>query len=129
MGLLAADDLAAVKQLHDACCRVGLSLVRTDSMHLRIERLYSAVVCVKGHRPYPVCPFGKPFAPDDGPYPVGTHELGAVEQGKAFLGLEFQRLPSEFRPYFGRWPSLPLVFYFSKADEGQGEVGERGEVS
>ena len=58
-----------------------------------------------------------------------AHKLGAVQQGKAFLGLETDGLPAQFLPDFGRRPDLPLIKHFAEADERQAQMREGGEVA
>ena len=58
-----------------------------------------------------------------------AHELGSVQQGKAFLGLQGDGLPAHLIPDFLAWPDLAFIKDFSEPDQRQAQVGEGSEVS
>ena len=123
------DQFAPLEYFHEALAGRNLSAVRAYHVRKRQERLYAAVICIQRHGSDAVRPFGQPYAVEDGPDRVRAHELGAVEQGETFLGLEPDGLPAQFLPDLGGRTDLTFVQHFSQADERQAEVGERGEVA
>ena len=129
MDLLLLYDLAAFEELADACRGLDLTLMCTDLMNLREERLDTAVVCLEGHRADLVGPIRKSFSLDKRPYCMRTHELSTVKKCETLLRLKADRLPSEFCPYVGRRTHFALVHDFSHTDERKAEVGERSEVA
>ena len=95
----------------------------------REEGFYPSVVSLEGHRGDLVCPFGEPVTLDKGPDSMGAHELGTVQKGKAFLGLESDGFPSHLVPDFLAGTDLPLVKDFSQTNQRKAEVGEGGQVA
>ena len=93
------------------------------------EGLDASVICIEGHRTDSVGPLGQAYAFEQGPDRMRAHELGAVQQGKAFLGLEPDGLPSQFLPDFGRRPYLSLVQHFTEADQRQAQMCEGSKVT
>ena len=64
MDLLLLDDLAALEKLAETRSRLDLALMCAHLMHLRIERLDAAVICLEGHGSDLVGPVRKPLGLD-----------------------------------------------------------------
>ena len=60
---------------------------------------------------------------------MGTHELGAVQEGQTFLRLERDGLPALLDPYLRSGTDAALVQDFAQADEREAQVGEGSEVA
>ena len=129
MYLVSLDKFASFKQMQESFTGLNLSLVRTELMRKSEERLYAAIVCVKGYGTDIVSPFGQAFAFQDAPYCMCAHELCAVEQRQTFFGLEGDGLPSEFGCHFGTWTDLSFLEDFSQSEQRKGQMRQRSEVS
>ena len=127
--LVPLDELTALEKFAETLSGAYLTVMGTDKVRQRKERLYAAVIGIQGDGADDIGPAGKAHALEDGPDSMGAHELGAVKKGKAFLGLQFDGLPAFLFPYFGRGTLLTFIQYFSKADERKAQVGKGSEVS
>ena len=56
---------------------------------------------------------------DYGPYAVGRHELGAVEQCQSLFALQGYRFPSGASQQFGARDCLPVVVYLAQPEQGE----------
>ena len=129
MYLLLLYDLAAFKKLPYACGRLDLPLMCTDLMNLRIERLYTAVVCLKGHGSYLVRPIRQLLGLQERPHCMCAHELCAVEQSQTFLGFQLYRFPTHFLPHFRSLTDLAFICHLSQSYQRKAHVGQRSKVS
>ena len=124
-----ADEFAAFQGGHEFLAGLDLARVGADEVRQRQERFDAAVIGVQGHRGDAVRPGGEPHALEEGIDGVGAHELGAVQQRQAFLGLERDGLPALFGPYLRGGADLALIQNFAQADEREAQVGEGSEVA
>ena len=124
-----ADEFAALEHLHETLAREDLAHMRAELVGQREERLDTAVVGVKRHGPDEVRPFRKAHGLEDGPDSVRAHELRAVEQRQALLGLEGDRLPALFGPHFSGRTNAALVQHLAQPDQRQAHVRERREIA
>ena len=103
------DELTAFQGGEEPFPGLDLAGMRPEEVRQGQERFDAPVVGVQGHRGDAVGPPGEPHALEEGVDGVGAHELGAVQQREAFLGLERDGLPALFGPYFRGGTDLPLV--------------------
>ena len=127
--LRAVDQLASFQNLEKTFRGGELSSVGTDAVAERQEGLDTAVVGFERHRADQIGPFREAFGLDERPAGVGAHELGAVEQGQAFLRLQADGLPAHLFPHFGSGAHLPFVADFTHPDNREAEVGEGSQVA
>ena len=124
------DDFAAFHIFADVACGFELAFVRTDHVETFIEGVDAAVKGVEAYGEDHVGLLAEALCLEDAPYGVGAHELGAVEEGEAFLALEFDGLPSHFIVNFLDVHALAFVVNVAHAEDGgEHKVGERAEVA
>lgn len=121
--------LTAFQQFAESGTRLDLSLVGTYLLDAVHEGVDAAVKSFERQGGNQVGPPREALCLEDGKHAVGTHELGAVEQGQSFLALQFDRLPAELVEHTDGLALLSLVVDVAHADEGQEEVGQRSEVA
>jgi hypothetical protein len=94
------------------------------------ERLYAAVEGVEAEAEDHVGLGAEAVGLEEAPDGVGAHELSAVEEGEAFLALEFDRLPAFglIDLVGGATAAFPIDFAHAK-DGREHEVGEGAEVA
>ena len=85
MHLGAVYEMAAFQDLHELLARENLPHVGPKGMGEGKEGLDAAVVCVKGKGADEVGPAAQAHALEDAPDGMCAHELGAVQEGQAFL--------------------------------------------
>ena len=68
-----------------------------------VERVGAAPKCFGRERANHVGRVGQALGAQHAIHGVGQHELGAVQQGQAFFGLQHQRFPAEQTHGVGRF--------------------------
>ncbi len=79
---------AACEPFAHSLCGVNLALLVAYLVDGSAEGFYAAVVGIERKRSDFIGKHAEAFSTDKAPYCVRAHELGTVEQGKAFLGLQ-----------------------------------------
>ena len=123
------NEFAAFEQAAEVVARLNLSPVRADLLDAVHEGVDASVEGFERQGGDEVGPAREALGLEDGKDAVGRHELRAVQQGQALLAHQADGFPAEFVQHADGLAFPAFVVDVAHADEGQEEVGQRGQVA
>ena len=130
MFFVASNQLAAFGIFANSGGSLQLAFVGANHVERFKEGLDASVEGVEAKAEDHVGLRAEAFSFDQAPYGIGTHELGAVEEGEAFLALQRDGLPAFFGIHLFDIATAAFVVDVSDAENGgEHQVGERAEIA